>query len=70
MKFRVKAYGDEVNDTLANSHECGSTLWGTEDGPIAGSSHWLTARPMLTLLTAYYHRTTRKTDSATSSDMG
>lgn len=35
LKFRVDAYGEKVNDTLANSDVCDMTLWGKAQGPIA-----------------------------------
>jgi hypothetical protein len=36
LKFRTAAYGEKVQDTITNSQQCGSTLFGTDDGPIAG----------------------------------
>ncbi|GIZ49754.1 hypothetical protein CKM354_001278100 [Cercospora kikuchii] len=36
MKFWVKAYGDEVADTLENSRQCSSTIFARTTGPIPG----------------------------------
>ncbi|KAF2171031.1 hypothetical protein M409DRAFT_19004 [Zasmidium cellare ATCC 36951] len=36
LKFRVRAYGEEAEDTVNNDQACGSTLFFTETGPISG----------------------------------
>lgn len=36
FKFRTSAYGEKVVDIVTNNNQCGFTLWGRDDGPIAG----------------------------------
>lgn len=36
MKFDVNAYGEKVQDTVDNSRQCGATMFGPDNGPIAG----------------------------------
>lgn len=37
MKFSVSAYGEHVNETIENAHECDSTIFGTDNAPINGT---------------------------------
>nr|POE72335.1 hypothetical protein CFP56_12210 [Quercus suber] len=36
MKFRTRAYGEACADTIANSHQCDSTIYGVDNTPIDG----------------------------------
>ncbi|KAF7195304.1 hypothetical protein HII31_03510 [Pseudocercospora fuligena] len=36
LKFPIKAYGEKAEDTVAKSNQCGSTIFGKDNGPIAG----------------------------------
>lgn len=36
LKFSVKGYGEEVQDTNDNSKQCDLTIWGYDNAPING----------------------------------
>lgn len=36
MKFKVHAYGKQVNDTIDNDFGCEATVWGEDKGPVFG----------------------------------
>lgn len=48
LKFRVRAYGEDAEDTVNNDQACGSTLFGTETGPISGKPRKLPVAFVLT----------------------
>lgn len=39
LKFRTSAYGENVQDTVGNNDHCAFTIFGKDDGPIAGKSN-------------------------------
>jgi hypothetical protein len=39
MKFRTSAYGENVQDTVGNNDHCAFTIFGKDDGSIAGKSN-------------------------------
>ncbi|KAL6886271.1 hypothetical protein HDV57DRAFT_526135 [Trichoderma longibrachiatum] len=42
MKFAASAYGEDTESTLERKVMCHFTIWGPDNGPIAGESGWKT----------------------------
>lgn len=47
MKFKTKAYGQDVKSTVDNKEACKYTIWGEDDAPINGQPGRRSGRPRL-----------------------